>query len=198
MSVISKLMQRSLRKNATHLRLIDDISDSERTVLGPSKVAKRGSWALHCQLSEREAFQKGAACVVGFDEGDAVRFRALLRQVGLGPCASCAQVDLLQDLASPGHMFPYLVVNIDAFEDCGAAVTALLSFRSFRAESIVILVSAEVAVDDLGAERRMICDATLRAPVTPLRLKHAVSAAFENNAAMLLDAAIRRSPTPFQ
>lgn len=190
MSLISKLIQRSLHKNTSHLRLVKDLPSSEGTLLGELDMATQSIWARHDQLSEIGVFRKGAACAVGFENGDTQRICAMLRQAGLGPCAFCVQVDQLKDLASLSHAFPYLIVNVDAFEDCDAAVKSMLVFRRHRPDVIVILVSAAVAFDDLGTERRMICDATLRAPVTLSRLKRGLSAAYENNAAMRLDAAV--------
>jgi len=190
MSLISKLMQLSIRKNVSHLWLVKDLPSSEGVLLGQVDTMAQSIWSRHDQVSESGTFQKGAVCAIGFEEGDTQRMRTWLRQVGLGPCASCVQVDQLQDLASPGHAFRYLVVNVDAFEDCDSAVNSLLVFRRHRPDTIVILVSAAVAIDDLGSERRMICDATLRAPLTLSRLKRGVSAAYENNAAMRLDTAI--------
>ena len=190
MSLISKLMQRSGRKNTSHLRLVKDLPSPEGAFLRHVNMTTQSIWKRHDELSEIGTFQKGAACVIGFEESDTQRMRTWLRQVGLGPCASCVQVDQLEDLASPDHAFPYLVVNVDAFEDCGSAVNSMLVFRRHRPDTIVILVSAAVAIDDLGSERRTICDATLRAPVTLARLKRGVSAAYENNVAMRIDTAI--------
>jgi hypothetical protein len=194
MSVISDLMlQRSMRKDARHLRLVTGGSTVERKAPSQFGPAIERLWARHDQMSQSGAFQKGAACVIGFAENDTVLMRDLLRQVGLGPCASCVPVDQLLDIALLDNGFRYLVVNIDAFEDCDAAVTTLLEFRQLRGDVVVVLVSSAVAMDDLGSERRLICDATLRAPVTLGRLQRGITAAFENNTAMSRDVVARRS-----
>ena len=105
----------------------------------------------------------------------------LLREAGLGPCSASLTVDQLGTIAADKTSCPYLIVNTDAFEDCEAAVEAMLSFRSRRGDLVLLLVSSTVAGDDLAAERRMICDATLRAPVTLTRLRRGLAAAFSNH-----------------
>lgn len=195
MSMISRLMAlRSYRKDVTPLRLINGGEASENA---SPDLTMENIWARHDQMSNRGAERKGAACVLGFAEDATNTMRTLLRQVGLGPCASCMHVDQLQDIASFVEPFRYLVINIDAFEDIDAAVTALLAFRRLRADVVVILVSAAVLNDDLGDERRMICDATLRAPVSLARLHRAVPAAFENNTTMRHELEMGRLRTDF-
>ncbi|OOY06785.1 response regulator [Thioclava sp. F28-4] len=49
----------------------------------------------------------------------------------------------------------------------------------------VILVSSEMRADDLTCERMQACDATLKAPVSQVRLEKAVIAARQNNAFFL-------------
>ena len=188
MSVISNsTILRSLGGGVRYLRLVRGHTDCERALASKVGLAAEALWTRHDQFQERGAFLKGASCVLGFAEDDAVVMRTLLRQIGLGPCASCVQIDKLQDIGSLHNVFSYLFVNIDAFADSDAAVTALLAFRQLRIDVVVMLVSSAVAKDDLGAERAMICDATLRAPVTLARLQRGVSAAFENNTGIRRD-----------
>lgn len=173
----NRLLRMFLRKDRKHLRLIDGIVPKTRRVTTPLA----GLWERHDSQCEIKEMQKGATCVVGFAKADTVMLHSMLRQIGLGPCASCLQVETLDDLASVKNVFNYLLVNIDAFEDSDVAVAALMDFRDNRDEIVVILVSTKVASDDLGPERRMICDATLRAPITLSRLRRGVASAFENN-----------------
>ncbi len=191
--ISNHLIARHLRKDAKHLRLVKGATEPGAQLPQLSGLAIEALWERHDKLTEPVTRSKGAACVVGFSESDTVMLRTMLRQVGLGPCASCLRVDQLLDLASLQNAFTYLVVNVDAFEDTDAAVAAMMAFRQLRAEIIVILVSAAVAMDDLGAERRLIGDATLRAPVTLGRLQRGVVAAFENNTTKSRDTAFRRS-----
>lgn len=194
MSVISDLLQlRFQRKDASHLQPAADSSTFETVVPGQFGLAAERLWARDDKMSQSGAFPTAPACVVGFAEDDTGTICGMLRQLGLGPCASFVQVDQLPDSAALHTGFHYLVVNIDAFEDCDAAVTAMLEFRHLRGDIVVILVSSAVVMDDLGAERRLVCDATLRAPVTLGRLQRGVTAAFENNTAMRHDFATRRS-----
>lgn len=199
MSVISNsTILQSLGKEARHLRLVKDDTASERAAASQVSPAVDALWARHDQLHERGTFLKGAACVVGFAYDDSVVIRTMLRELGIGPCASCSQSGQLKDIASLNNVFTYLIVNIDAFEDADAAVTAMLAFRQIRIDVVVILVSSAVAKDDLGGERALICDATLRAPVTLARLQRGVSAAFENNTAIRCGREILGFERPFR
>lgn len=173
----NRLLKIFSRKDAEFLPFIEEISAQTPSV----SMLIDGIWARHDKICRTPDLKKGAACVVGFAEAETVIMRDMLRQIGLGPCVSSFQTDALQDLASLKNAFSYLVVNADAFEDTETAVTALMDFRYRRDDVVIILASTNVAFDDLGAERRMICDATLRAPVTLSRLRRGVAAAFENN-----------------
>ena len=198
MSVISNsTILRSLGGGVRYLRLVRGHTDCERALASKVGLAAEALWTRHDQFQERGAFLKGASCVCGFADDDAAMIRTMLRKLGLGPCASCVKIEQMQDLGLLHNVFRYLIVNFDAFEDSDAAVTALLAFRQLRIDVVVILVSSEVAKDDLGAERAMICDATLRAPVTPARLQRGLSAAFENNAAIRCDRETQGFERPF-
>lgn len=107
--------------------------------------------------------------------------RGQLRDVGVLSTASMHSVHQLEDLAGMAGVFTHVLVNLDAFEDVESGVEALLELRSAAPGLAVVLFSSQVAGDDLGAERSAICDATLRLPVSPTRLRRGLTAASENH-----------------
>jgi hypothetical protein len=60
-----------------------------------------------------------------------------------------------------------------------------MAFRALTQDFILIVVSASVAGDDLTAERKGICDATLRAPLAVTRLRDGLIAASANYRAVV-------------
>lgn len=84
-------------------------------------------------------------------------------------------MDWAADPASPSH----IVINLDDFASVVDAVDALLRFRKAQPECRVIAVSAFVGGDDFGFERRAMCDATLRWPLSRGRFDAALRASDE-------------------
>ena len=123
---------------------------------------------------------QGRICVMGFDKSDSDTMIAYLESAALSPNAFSAGIHEILDIAAIHETVSMLVVNGDAFGDLFSAVDALKSFREIRPHMSVVLVSSKVASDDLSADRKAICDATLRAPVTMARLHVAVKTTVEN------------------
>lgn len=116
--------------------------------------------------------------LVGFNVSDARSFSQTLSAVHV---ASCNSVARLEDVRATRHNFTHLIVNADAFGDANDVVDALLSFRKRNSNYVVILTSSKIIADDLGVERRPICDATLKLPISLSRLVDGIMAASANN-----------------
>jgi AmiR/NasT family two-component response regulator len=119
--------------------------------------------------------------LIGFADREAVSLSAMLREAGAKSCASSKDVAKLREAADMGEAFSHIVVNLDAFDDMDDAVSALLFFRMRQKEVVVILISDTVKQDDLFQERKWICDATIKAPLSMKRLSDGLLAAWANN-----------------
>jgi len=119
---------------------------------------------------------------VGFSGTEVQSLRDAFRLNGSDLTASVADIGLLRRNPEFLASFDVVMVNHDAFADTETAIDEYQSFRRLHPEVIVIIVSRNVANDDLSSTRRPICDATLRAPVTPDRLSRGVKAATLNAA----------------
>ena len=119
-----------------------------------------------------------AMCALGFS---ARELSDLRRVVGdAGPLLSSVQPvpELIVNRAQ-FEQSTHAIVNLDAFEAVEDAVDWLLNFRLTVPECIVVAVSSFVSGDDLGSERRAICDATLRWPISKHRFDAGLRAAEE-------------------
>jgi len=117
---------------------------------------------------------------VGFEAEFALQLSEMLERMGLGLLRAALDVDQLTELARLEQLLSYLFVNVDSFADVENAVNELLVFRKLRPEVIVIIISRNFLVDDLGSDRKCICDVSLRAPVSFARFKRGVLTALEN------------------
>jgi hypothetical protein len=122
--------------------------------------------------------------IIGFGHPDASAITRMLRDAGTKSCATCTNVKQLSDVSAMRGAFTHVIVNLDAFEDIDDAVTALMIFRLRQKNIVVILISDAVAQDDLLPDRKRLCDATLRAPVSFNRLCDGLLAAWINNKAL--------------
>ncbi|MBI1172342.1 hypothetical protein GC209_13150 [bacterium] len=122
--------------------------------------------------------------VMGFENNYLGALINMLRDAGLRSCATCKNISQLEDVSAMRGAFTHVIVNLDAFDDMDEAVSRLLLFRRRRQDTVVILISDAVKKDDLLPDRKWICDATLRAPVSPNRLCDGLSAAWVNNKAL--------------
>lgn len=116
----------------------------------------------------------------GFESRALADIRRLVRSAGVSSCASCSNVLLLRDVIGMEEAFTHLIVNLDAFGSTDEAVLYLMAFRALTSDFILIAMSASVAADDLTTERKAICDATLRAPLSVTRLRDGLIAASAN------------------
>lgn len=114
------------------------------------------------------------AIVIGFDPEARQHLLSKLREIGVVQTASISDVCALEGSTEITRPFDIIVVNFDAFGDPVDAVDALVEFRKSLQNKRVILISAQVKGDDFGSERKAICDATLRSPVTNERLNSAI------------------------
>jgi len=78
-----------------------------------------------------------------------------------------AMLDMVSDTPAAADL---IFVDIDRYET-EDIVDELLSFRQVCPAKPLVVLSSEVARDDLSTERRAIADATLRKPVFGLSLK---------------------------
>lgn len=77
--------------------------------------------------------------------------------------------------------FHAALVDADFLGDDGAMIDFCLRLRRFAPDLPVIVVSSRVARSDFTAERKAICDVTLRSPVTAAALLRGLGAALENH-----------------
>lgn len=134
-------------------------------------------FAVHMQ---RNALTDARVLFVGFGSSTLRQLRPDVRAMGAQIAASTPAARKLHDVVGLRVRFDFLVINFDDFEDTETGVDSLLELRERRADMAILLVSGAVSGDDLGNERRAICDATLRAPVTRPRLKSGLLAAALN------------------
>lgn len=120
--------------------------------------------------------------LMGFTCDDQASFRRDLRGLGAAVVASCPSAEQLSDVARMRLEFDCVVLNFDSFGSVEDGIDTLMEFRMQRPAATVVMVTRGVLGDDLGAERRAICDATLRAPVTSDRLRAALLGASDNHA----------------
>lgn len=149
----------------------------ESTFVDPGALNKN----LHATLVQNEKstqLGKSHILLVGFAARDAESLREKFSIAGV---ASCNSVACLNDVDLSSGTITHVMVNADAFEDFGEAVDALLSYRKRDTNSAVILASSRIAADDLGSERRPICDVSLRFPLSLNRLVDGTLMASANN-----------------
>lgn len=119
--------------------------------------------------------------LLGLDGADRNEIRDNLRRIGVGATGTASNVSQLGAISNMTRSFTHLIVNIDSFPDLESAIVSLMEFRQKTGEMAVVIVSSQVQDDDLSQERRSICDATLRLPVTEQRLRRGLLEASVNN-----------------
>ena len=85
--------------------------------------------------------------------------------------------ETLSDLDMENSGNTSLFVDVDAIGDLEDAVDELITFRKQYPNVVVVMISAFVLSDDFGTYRQLICDATLRSPVSQSRVKSGLMAA---------------------
>lgn len=116
---------------------------------------------------------------VGHDDTSVV-LQALKRH-SITPTEESSSTRCLSDAILADAGTRYLVVNVDAMGDLEDAVDELIAFRKRCPDVVVLMVSAHVLSDDIGSYRQVICDATLRSPISQGRFEDGLVAARQNN-----------------
>jgi two-component SAPR family response regulator len=107
---------------------------------------------------------------MGFDASQSHSIVEHLERDAIAANAFSASINDILEIATTHETVSMLVVNGDAFGELPNTVDALRSVREIQPHMSIVLVSSKVANDDLSDERKAICDATLRAPITMARL----------------------------
>lgn len=134
-------------------------------------------WQQFDQRTTEKPLSRARVLLMGFAPAALSRMREELHSAGVRMVASCPSVKQLDNVVGMGLSFNLVVVNGDAFTDIDNAVDNLICFRCSAPHVRVLFVSTEVKGDDFGSDRRAICDATVRAPVSADRLRAGVRAA---------------------
>ncbi|MCW1949820.1 MAG: hypothetical protein KIH44_000420 [Octadecabacter sp.] len=121
---------------------------------------------------------------LGLDRRSALSTRDAFAQKDFGAVKFHDDVSRIADLSEGHDALGCLIINVDGFDCIEDAVEALMRFRQSRPEVVVIITSGDFLLDDLGTERRTICDASLRVPLTPRRIQIGLRAATHNNSSL--------------
>ncbi len=89
--------------------------------------------------------------------------------------------EAVQDIESKSETWSYVLVQIDDFGGIDVVIDALLLLRRAAGNCPVILLSSETVSDDLSSERLVLCDATLRLPLSLTRFESGLVEAMFNN-----------------
>lgn len=141
---------------------------------------------LEMKVTERlpsGIFQSARVLLVGFSSVHLADIRSKLRVLNVAATAAAMDVRQLQDALDMGRGFTHIFVNLDAFEDVASGVDALMSCRPNVPDRIIVACSEMVGGDDFGSERSMICDATLKLPISTPRLANGLLTAQMNHSA---------------
>mgnify|MGYP007117149188 CR=1 FL=1 len=141
-----------------------------RAVLPPISVVERSLWGRLGSKSRDADADLPVAAVFGFSRSTTGPICEMLRSLDMNAYACFPGPNTPDRLAAIPEWASHVVVNIDAFGDTGEAVDCLMAFRQQRPTVRVVAVTRACTGDDFGSERQMICDATLRAPVSCNRL----------------------------
>ena len=141
-------------------------------------------WDTSERNADAQALLNGPVMALGFAPAETRQLQRLFKPLGLGAFAATPRVSELGGLACASVAMSYLLVNLDGFSDVDDAVGELLQFRQTRRDVVVVLVSSDLMRDDLGNDRKPICDASLRAPLNLTQLKAGLLAATRNNSEM--------------
>jgi CheY-like chemotaxis protein len=138
-------------------------------------------WAGAAERMAARGLADARVLLVGFPPEHLSSLRESLRNLGVHVTAAASRVLQLPNVAEMGLAFSHVLVNVDAYEDVESGVDALAEFRASAPELVVVMCSMLVGGDDLGSERTLICDATLRLPVSMPRLRDGLLTATRNH-----------------
>lgn len=157
-------------------------------VLSFDVKGKTGSIGLETNLSRffrgkvrQSAPAQDTVCLFGVGRDDTSVVLRTLKTYGIEPIQESSSMRCLSDVVPADAGTTYLIVNVDAMGDLEDAVDELITFRERCRNVVVLMISACVLSDDFGSYRQLICDATLRSPISRSRFEDALIAARENN-----------------
>lgn len=133
------------------------------------------------QDRHEDLFASARVLVLGFDARDLLSLNRCLQDLGVVTRDTTSDTSQLEHIVTIQSRYSVIVINAEAFDDLGSAIDTLLPFRRQTAGLGVVLISSRVLRDDFGPERRAICDATLRSPITAHRLRQGIEAALEHS-----------------
>lgn len=143
---------------------------------------------LECDLWERTREQMKntlffdvKALLIGFSDHDLYMMRSQLKNIGVKFVASMPAFKHEQEISPIKNIFTHVFINFDAFEDVDSGVDALLKAREDNINLVIILLSNEISADDFDMNRALICDASLKLPLTENRLRSGLIYATSNN-----------------
>ena len=137
-------------------------------------------WVSLGERSRTQLLAGSNILLLGFETGLLALMREELRRNGSRTVSAAAEVERLNRDPLFCGGFDWIILDFDRFADVEDGIDTLMSFRRLCPAAGVVLVSRTVAADDTGGERRAICDATLRNPLTPARLSAALASARDN------------------
>jgi hypothetical protein len=120
-------------------------------------------------------------CIFGVGRDDTSIVLRTLKTHGIDLIHGSSSKRCLSDVIPADIGTTYLIVNVDAMGDLEDAVDELITFRKRCRNVVVVMISACVLSDDFGSYRQLICDATLRSPISQSRFEDALIAAKQNN-----------------
>lgn len=120
-------------------------------------------------------------CLFGVGRDDSSTILRALKTHSGSPIEESPSMRGLSDLTLADGETTYLIVNVDAMGDLEDAVDELIAFRKRCPDVVVLMISAFVLSDDFGSYRQLICDATLRSPISQGRFEGGLVAARQNN-----------------
>jgi len=174
-------MQQQVR-NVTHLlhmirdALSFDVRRNSRSVSSNNTL----SLFSHMQLpfvARTTAPAKDTVCLFGVGSEDTLVALQALKAYSITPIQKSSSKARLEDVTPADTGTTYLVVNVDAIGELEDAVDDLTAFRKRCPNVVVVMISAFVLSDDFGSYRKLICDATLRSPISQGRFEESVIAA---------------------
>jgi hypothetical protein len=165
-------------------RTISARQSNVSTALRPSMTSRSMEERLWSEFGARHQMRNLShlkVILVGFGAGERGKIVNALAALDVSKTASIKEIAGLTGADEVIREFDLVLVNLDAFEDTWTGVEELMCFRKQHPAVSVILLSGNTPHDDLGAERRAICDSTLRLPLNTSRFADGVQAALLNH-----------------
>lgn len=125
--------------------------------------------------------EQDIVCLFGVGRDDTSVVLRTLKTHSVELIQEYSSMKCLSDVVPANAGTTYLIVNVDAMGDLEDAVDELIAFRERCPNVVVLMISACVLSDDFGSYRQLICDATLRSPISQSRFEDALIAARQSN-----------------